>query len=61
MSVPFFEFGTFLPKIKRFNKLNKLRYKQYRAWSDCTDALASLTLYWWQRLILTGKGELTLV
>ena len=29
--------------------------QQYRAWSGCTDVLAGLVLYWWQRLITFGS------
>ena len=30
----------------------KLVSQQYRAWSECTEVLAGLVLYWWQRLLV---------
>ena len=35
----------------------KLVSQQYRAWSDCTDVLAGLDLYWWQRLLLPARDK----
>ena len=32
--------------------------QQKRAWSDCTDVQAGLTVYWWQRLITFGFGRI---
>jgi hypothetical protein len=32
-------------------KILKLVRQQYRAWSNYTDVLPGLALYWWQRLI----------
>ena len=29
-----------------------------KAWSECTDVLAGLALYWWQRLITFGYGRI---
>ena len=36
----------------------KLRSKQYRAWSDCTNVRASLALCWWQMLITFGSSRI---
>ena len=36
----------------------KLASQQCRAWSDCMDVQAGLTLYWWRRLIIFGVGRI---
>ena len=47
-------FGTVHYHFKGYQDGNlKLVSQQYRAWSDCTDAL-----YWWQRLITLGVGRI---